>query len=493
VDATFDLVANGVLTPVKSATSLPQVPATLLKAIGWVESGWRQFAADGRPLVSPDFGYGVMQVTSGMPGAFGNVAGSIAPATASKIASEFRFNIAYGRYILQQKWETTPRIGDGDPSVLENWYFAIWAYNGWGWVNNPNNPRFSRSGTPATDPIAFPYQERVLYLVAHPPRDSQGNPLWPAIPVTMPSRRTIGMSPHSFQPRKEHRERPGAVAAVYQPTALVPASPGTTQQTRVQLTNTGTQPWIASGPNAPVLTYHVFARDANPWQAISPFTPGVIEFGQHPIGLPHDVLPGQKVILSVPVLAPAKPGTYRIVWDLEQGASAWLSQVGNLPRSEFLRVGATTSTPETSTPTPTTIPLEGLRYVRDTSFPDGSTVAPHQTLTKGWLVFNNGQAEWTTGWALHRVSGKAMGAATIPVPPTSPCHSANIVGTLKAPAKPGQYKSVWQLVDPAGAAVGERLTVVITVTRGPPPPTPTPSPSPTPGNLHPTPTPTPAG
>jgi len=47
----------------------------LLKAVGWVESGWRQFDNAGRPLVAPDFGYGIMQITSGMPGAFGNVTG----------------------------------------------------------------------------------------------------------------------------------------------------------------------------------------------------------------------------------------------------------------------------------------------------------------------------------------------------------------------------------------------------------------------------------
>jgi hypothetical protein len=114
-------------------------------------------------------------------------------------------------------------------------------------------------------------------------------------------------------------------------------------------------------------------------------------------------------------------------------------------------------------------------------------------LTKGWLVFNEGQTEWTMGWTLRHVSGKPMGAKTIPVPATAPCHSANIVGSLTAPAKPGKYTSAWQLFDPSGTAVGEKLTVVITVVGGPPPPTPTPSPTPTPTSVRVTPTPTPAG
>src|SRR5579864_871049 len=56
----FDLAARNLLPasyPQPASTSQPSgVPATLLKAVGWVESGWRQFDSRGRPLVSGDFG-----------------------------------------------------------------------------------------------------------------------------------------------------------------------------------------------------------------------------------------------------------------------------------------------------------------------------------------------------------------------------------------------------------------------------------------------------
>jgi hypothetical protein len=434
-----------------------------------------------------------MQITSGMPGAFGRVTGDLPASTESRIASEYRFNIAYGRHILEQKWGSTPRIGNGDPTVLENWYFAIWAYNGWGWVNNPNNPRFLRSGTAATDPVTYPYQERVLYLVAHPPRDRQGNPLWPAIPVTLPSRRTIGTSPHSFRPRQQHREPAPAVAAVYQPAPLSPMSPSASQTVRVHLVNSGTQPWIASGPNAVQLTYHLLTRAGDPWTSLSPFSPGVLAFGQHPVPIPHDVLPGGSITVTLPVQAPASPGTYRVVWDLEQGPSSWLSQAGVLPNSEFLQVAAARPTPTPPTATPVPAPVEGLRYLRDTSVPDGTAVAARQVMVKGWLVFNPGQAAWDQTWVLRHVSGKSMGAAQIQVPSTQPCHSATIVAALSAPAKPGRYKSVWRLVDPGGTLIGDPLTVVISVRGGSPPPTPTASPSPSPAPPRASPTPTPAG
>jgi len=185
----------------------------LLKAIGWVESGWQQFTPGGLPLLSPDFGYGIMQVTSGMDGAFGRLHGSIDENSQSAIASDYQFNIAYGARILAQKWASMPRIGTGDPEILEDWYFALWAYNGWGWVNNPNNPRFARIGTPASDPASYPYQERVLYLVSHPPRDRVGNPLWKAIPVSLPGRAKVGATPHSYAPQHIHREPPPAAWA----------------------------------------------------------------------------------------------------------------------------------------------------------------------------------------------------------------------------------------------------------------------------------------
>ena len=31
-------------------------------------------------------------------------------------------------------------VGNMDPNILENWYFALWAYNGWSQSNNPVSP-----------------------------------------------------------------------------------------------------------------------------------------------------------------------------------------------------------------------------------------------------------------------------------------------------------------------------------------------------------------
>jgi hypothetical protein len=142
-----------------------------------------------------DCGYGVAQVTDGM-----RLAGHEKPGehalpyqTQRAVALDFAANIAAGVSILANKWNETYRAGvkvhDGDPSALENWYFALWAYNsgfhpdthdglpwGVGWLNNPINPRFDQQRDPfleytyddARNPQRWPYQEKVLGWAGHP-------------------------------------------------------------------------------------------------------------------------------------------------------------------------------------------------------------------------------------------------------------------------------------------------------------------------------------
>jgi hypothetical protein len=113
-----------------------------------------------------DCGYGVGQVTTGMrtadtdtyvDGVFMNYMKQKA------VALDYVTNIAAGLRILQDNWNTTRDAGlianNDDPQYLENWWFAIWAYNtgfypkpavgspagtpwGVGWANNPANPNY---------------------------------------------------------------------------------------------------------------------------------------------------------------------------------------------------------------------------------------------------------------------------------------------------------------------------------------------------------------
>lgn len=133
-----------------------------------------------------DCGYGIAQVTTGMR------AGDMPYAQQLMIATDYRANISRGLQILIDKWNETRAAGltinNGHPKYLENWFFALWAYNtgfysessgaqpwGVGWLNNPINPIYPPNrgafldGSPsdAAHPQEWPYPEKVLGFAAH--------------------------------------------------------------------------------------------------------------------------------------------------------------------------------------------------------------------------------------------------------------------------------------------------------------------------------------
>ncbi|MEV4705295.1 hypothetical protein [Actinoplanes sp. NPDC049316] len=143
-----------------------------------------------------DCGYGVSQVTDGM-----RLAGHakenevlLPYQTQRAVALDFAANVAAGLQILQDKWNQTRAAGmtinNGDPSRIENWFYALWAYNsgfhptttdgspwGVGWGNNPINPNYDQQRKPfreapyntdAKTPQYWPYQEKVIGWAGHP-------------------------------------------------------------------------------------------------------------------------------------------------------------------------------------------------------------------------------------------------------------------------------------------------------------------------------------
>lgn len=172
-------------------------PCELLRAIAMQESGWRQFCVPDSPadqagppertLISFDCGYGAGQVTSGMH------TGEMPAFDRSRVAGDPTYNLATGTLILAGKWRATSCVGDNQPSVVEDWYSATWAYNGLAYVNNPNNPNYD-AHRPPCDPggacSARPYQERVFGWMEFPPSAEY----WTALAPAYPDRGGIGMS-----------------------------------------------------------------------------------------------------------------------------------------------------------------------------------------------------------------------------------------------------------------------------------------------------------
>jgi hypothetical protein len=209
-----------------ATTRKAYAPCVLLKAMGWIESeGWFQFNTNntyqttGPTVIASDCGYGIMQITSGMTGG-----GGFDP---QRVASSINYNIGTGTKILIEKWNSNiPPVGNNNPEFIEHWYYAIWAYNGFSFDNNPNNPIFpaNRSSWSCTKQNAsqWPYQEKVLGCVQFPPDDPEaivepGDPrvvLWNSVTVSFPPRSSIAAIPGAIEsPSPRH----GSCIQIYLP------------------------------------------------------------------------------------------------------------------------------------------------------------------------------------------------------------------------------------------------------------------------------------
>lgn len=143
------------------------IPSILLKVLAFKESTWRQFDSLGNPVLGANTTHpaiGIMQVATYKDDD---------KATIEKLKTDIDFNIRMGADLLNEKWSFTPRIGDGDRNKLENWYFALWAYNIWSDKNNPNvllanSTQPAAPLQPATTQTVLAYQDKVLNLCAYP-------------------------------------------------------------------------------------------------------------------------------------------------------------------------------------------------------------------------------------------------------------------------------------------------------------------------------------
>ena len=171
---------------------LATIPAPLLFAIGWVESSTNQtaigvpYGSTGPALISFDCGYGIMQITS-------KILNDGDPPTRFEalVGTHFAYNIAAGAQVLAEAWNEQffPVVGDADPSRIESWYYALWAYNGWALENHPAGPDVDPFRAPGYrcdgQRAGYAYQELVLGCIAHPP-EVDGRPLWEAVDVALP-------------------------------------------------------------------------------------------------------------------------------------------------------------------------------------------------------------------------------------------------------------------------------------------------------------------
>lgn len=148
------------------------VSPEIVKAIALQESSWQQYwevvpesvrSCDNYDGTNVKLGYdcigiGIMQISDQIY----MDEGTEKEAYIERLKTDTRFNIQEGIRILKEKWDyhkagIIPTINDNNPLVIENWYFAVMAYNGMLPRNNPLERPYSPNGA---------YQEEVFKNLA---------------------------------------------------------------------------------------------------------------------------------------------------------------------------------------------------------------------------------------------------------------------------------------------------------------------------------------
>lgn len=109
--------------------------------------------------------------------------------------------------------------------------------------------------------------------------------------------------------------------ATYRVPGVLDLQTGATTTVPIGLTNTGRLTWDSTRDPAYAMSYH--------WLRAG--TEDVVEFDGVRTRFPSAVTPGESLTLPVIVRAPARPGTYVLVWDMVLESRAWLSTEGVPP------------------------------------------------------------------------------------------------------------------------------------------------------------------
>ncbi len=121
-------------------------------------------------------------------------------------------------------------------------------------------------------------------------------------------------------------------------------------------------------------------------------------------------------------------------------------------------------TPTLPEPTPTPPCSDGLTFLQDVTFPDGSYVSAAQPIDKQWLVTNSGTCNWDARYRLRLMEGDALGVAgEQALYPARAGTQVVIRMHFTAPAAPNTYRSQWRAFGPDGQAFGDPIYIEIIV------------------------------
>ncbi len=162
-----------------SVNGAPHVSAAILHGVAYTESNWHQFNSPdyqvggepvGTPVESFDGGWGEYQQTWGMPPQC--ISANNCRNDVNRVQHDQSYNIGVGIASLINDWNSTAGVASSadpnNPYKANDWFFAVWAYNG-SFGNNPNDvPSSNYAHWYPGAPFRSIYEEYVWYFAAHP-------------------------------------------------------------------------------------------------------------------------------------------------------------------------------------------------------------------------------------------------------------------------------------------------------------------------------------
>lgn len=106
------------------------------------------------------------------------------------------------------------------------------------------------------------------------------------------------------------------------------------------------------------------------------------------------------------------------------------------------------------------------RYIRDVTFPDGTSIQPGSILLKTWRIRNDGVVTWPQGTVLACAGGDLLAPHDLaqPVVSAMPGDEVDITVQLRAPQVTGRHVAYFRLRTPDGTYFGQRIWADVRVT-----------------------------
>ena len=115
--------------------------------------------------------------------------------------------------------------------------------------------------------------------------------------------------------------------------------------------------------------------------------------------------PGETVLVTVPMVAPAKAGSYRSTWKPRDSAG----------KAFEYAIFALITVVDTQTL------QDELSWAKDVTIADGTAMNPGEKFIKTWRVRNTGTSTWGSGYKLAFSENERMsGPVSVTLPPPSP-------------------------------------------------------------------------